>query len=157
MNRLLEGIDAGDLLQHMPSSVRTSLETLERVGTDWDAVGTLLAAAPTTGVVLTGTGQWTADLWQAVKWEFRSFLCTDSEPYAQLRRDWNGLKQTSSSRAVVSLATLIGAKLGVASGVIAPLVTWLFVVARRIGNEELCLTLSTASRIGSVLPRSSYV
>jgi hypothetical protein len=153
MSELLEGIDAGALLQHMPSEVRTALETLERVGTDWNAVGILLAATPTTGVALTGTEQWTADLWEAVKWEFRSFLCTESEWYEEVRTEWDELKEQSPALAVASLATLIGAQLGVASGVIAPLVTWLFVVARRIGKEDLCLTLSAAPSIGFVQPR----
>ena len=157
MSQLLEGIDAGDLLQHMPSNVRTSLETLERAGTDWNAVGNLLAATPTAGVALTGNGQWTADLWEAVKWEFRSFLCFESEPYAELRMQWDELKQQSPALAVGSLSTLIGAKLGVASGVIAPLVTWLFVVAQRTGKEDVCLTLSAAApTVGFVQPRSPY-
>ena len=158
MSELLEGIDAGELLRRMPSSVRTSLEALERAGTDWNAVGNLMAATPTAGVALTGTGQWTADLWEAVKWEFRSFLCTDCEPYAELRMDWDALKQRSPALAVGSLTTLIGAKLGVASGVIAPLVTWLFVVAQRIGKDEVCLTLSAVptSSIGFVQPGSPY-
>lgn len=152
MSALLEGIDAAELLQHMPSSVRTSLETLERAGTDWNAVGSLLASTPTAGVAMTGTGQWTATLWEAVKWEFRSFLCTDSGPYEELRTEWEQLKQKSPAVAVASLATQIGAKLGVASGVVAPLVCWLFLVARRVGRDDLCLTLSTAPSIGSVLP-----
>jgi hypothetical protein len=156
VSQLLDGMDVNELLRHMPSNVRTSLETLERGGTDWNAVGNLLAATPTAGVVQAGTGQWTADLWQAVKWEFRSFLCTESEPYAELRTQWDELKQRSSALAVVSLATLIGAKLGVASGVIAPLVTWLLVVARRMGKEALCLTLPIAPGVGSVLSRSPY-
>ena len=153
MSELLEGIDVAVLLQHMPSNVRTSLEGLERAGRDWNAVGSLLAAAPTAGVAVTGTGQWTADLWEAVKREFRSFLCTESERYAELRTEWDELKQRSSVVAVRALADLIGGQLGVASGVIAPLVTWLFVVAGRIGREALCPTLST---VGSVLPRSTY-
>jgi hypothetical protein len=148
VSRLLDGIDAADLLQRMPSSVRTSLEILERAGTDWNVVGNLLAATPTAGVVLAGTGQWTADLWQAVKWEFRIFLCTDSEPYAELRKEWNELKRQSPAHAVGSLATQIAAKVGAASGVVAPLVTWLFVVARRIGEEAACLTLSAAPSVG---------
>ena len=111
MTQLLEGIDATALLQQMPSNVRSALETLERANTDWNAVGKILAATPTAGVALTGTGQWTADLWEAVKWEFRSFLCTDSDAYAQLRSEWDSLKQQSSAAAVTSLATLIAAKL----------------------------------------------
>lgn len=157
MSQLLDGIDAGELLQHMPSSVRASLEMLERAGTDWNAVGNLLAATPTAGVALTGTGQWTADLWGAVKWEFRSFLCTDSDRYEELRTKWDELKQQSPSLAVGSLATLIGSTLGVASGVIAPLVTWLCVVTRRIGEDDVCLTLSAvAPRIDSVQPRVPF-
>lgn len=157
MSELLDGIDTGDLLQHMPSNLRTSLETMERAGTDWNEVGNLLAATPTAGVALTGTGQWTADLWEAVKWEFRSFLCTDSDRYEELRMKWDELKQQSPSLAVGSLATLIGTKLGVASGVIAPMVTWLFVVTRRIGKEQACLTLSAAApRIGFVQPRAPF-
>jgi hypothetical protein len=156
MSQLLDGMDAGDLLQRMPSNVRDSLATLERAGTDWNAVGKLLAGTPTAGVALTGTGQWTADLWEAVKWEFRSFLCTDSEPYAELRNEWSALKQQSAAIAVGSLATLIGSKLGVASGVLVPLVTWLFVVAQRVGKESVCLTLSAAPSVASVQTRSPY-
>jgi hypothetical protein len=142
MKQLIDRIDPDDLLLRMPSTVRTSLEALERAGADWNTVGNLLAAAPTGGVALAGTGQWTSDLWQAVKWEFRSFLCTDSEPYAKLRADWNDVTRQSSAAAVSSLAAVIGHKLGVASGVLVPMVTWLFLVARRMGREALCLTLS---------------
>lgn len=149
MSQLLEGIDSGSLLQHMPSNLRASLETLERSGTDWNAVGNALAATPIAGVALTGTGQWTADLWEAVKWEFRSFLCTESEPYAELRLEWDALKQQSPAQALGSLATLIGARLGVAGGVVGPLVTWLFIVARRIGREDVCLTLSHRLMVAS--------
>ena len=157
MSQLLDGMEAGDLLQHIPSNLRTSLETLERNGTDWNAVGTLLAATPMAGVAVTGTGQWTTDLWEAVKWEFRSFLCTDSERYEELRAQWDELKEQSPAIAVGSLATVIGAKLGVASGLIAPLVTWLFVVSRRIGQEQACLTLSAVTaRIDLVQPRASF-
>ena len=119
-------------------------------------MGNLLAATPNAGVVLTGTGQWTADLWEAVKWEFRSFLCTESERYAELRTEWDGLKQQSPARAVGSLATLIGAQLGVASGVVAPLVTWLFLVAQRIGKEDMCLTLLATPSVAAVQPRSPF-
>ena len=157
MSALLEGMNAQELLQHLPLNVRASLETLERAGTEWNAIGNLLAGTPTAGVALAGTGQWTADLWEAVKWEFRSFLCTDSEPYAELRKEWDNLTRNSSSIAVASLASLIGAKLGVTSGVLAPLVTWLFVVAKRNGKEALCLTLSAAPGTGSVQPRTPYM
>ena len=146
MSGLLDGIDSGALLQHVPLNVRSSLELLDRAGMDWNAVGSLLAGAPTTGVVLLGTGQWTADLWQAVKWEFRSFLCTDSESYAELRGKWEALKHQSPALAIGHLATTIGARLGVDRGVLAPLVTWLVVVARRTGKEELCLILPTSCR-----------
>jgi hypothetical protein len=156
MTELLDGIEPAELLKRLPVNVRTSLETLERAGTDWNAVGNLLAATPNAGVALAGTGQWTADLWEAVKWEFRSFLCTDSEPYAELRTKWEELKAQSPAAAVGSLATQIGVRLGVASGVLAPLVTWLFVVAHRTGKESVCLTLSAAPVIGSVQPRSPY-
>lgn len=156
MSTLLEGIDPAAVLQHMPSNVRASLETLERVGADWNVVGNLLAGTSTAGVALTGTGQWTADLWQAVKWEFRCFLCTDSEPYAELRKGWDELKRQSPAQAVASLTTLIGDKLGVATGVLAPLVIWLFVVARRIDRETMCATLASAPGI-AILPRAPYV
>ena len=150
MSPLLDGIEAGELLRHMPSSVRSSLEALERAGTDWNAVGGLLAATPTAGVALKGTGQWTANLWEAVKSEFRSFLCTESEPYAELRRDWDDLREKSPTAAIGALAKLIGAKLGVAAGVVVPLVTWLFLVALRTGKEAVCLTLSAAPTSAAV-------
>jgi hypothetical protein len=107
-------------------------------------------------VALTGTGQWATSLWEAVKSEFRSFLCTESEPYAELREEWDELKRRSPALAARSLTALIGERLGVASGVLSPLVTWLIVVARRTGRETVCLTLSAAPDLGSVPPRLPY-
>lgn len=144
MTGLLEGIEADVLLQQVPTSVRVSLETLERNGTDWNAVGILMTATPTAGVALSGNGQWTGDLWDAVKWEFRSFLCTDSEWYAEPRLQWDALKHASPGAAIGMLATRMGARLGVSSGLLVPLVTWLLVVARRTGEEDACTALSTA-------------
>jgi hypothetical protein len=57
------------------------------------------------------------------------------------RTRWVELKQHSSARAVAALAVAMAAKVGAASGVIAPLVTWLFVVTQRIGKEAVCLRL----------------
>jgi hypothetical protein len=156
MSQILDGVEIDSLLQGIPSNVRSSLEALERAGTDWNAVGNLLAATPTAGVALTGTGQWTADLWEAVKWEFRIFLCTDSDVYRELRNEWGDLTQKSPALAVGSLSTAMGAKLGVASGVLAPLVTWLFVVAVRLGEEGVCVTLSAGPGAGSVQSWSSH-
>jgi hypothetical protein len=156
MSELLEGIRADELLQRVPANVRSSLEALERAGADWNAVGVLLAATPTAGVALKGTGQWTANLWDAVKTEFRSFLCTESGPYAELRREWDDLKEKSAAQAAASLSEAIGAKLGVASGVLAPLVTWLFIVALRMGKEAACVMLSTAPNNDSAQPWSPH-
>lgn len=156
MSQLLEGVELDDLLQGLPANVRSSLEALERAGTDWNAVGSLLAATPTSGVALTGTGQWTADLWEAVKWEFRTFLCTDSDGYGELRDGWGELTRKSPAQAVGSLSTAMGAKLGVTSGVLAPLVTWLFVVAVRLGEEAVCVSLSAGPGAGSLQSWSSH-
>ena len=156
MSQLLEGIDAGDLLQHMPSNMRTSLETLERAGTDWNAVGNLLVATPTAGVALTGTGQWTADLWEAVKYEFRSFLCTDSERYAELRLEWDDLKQRSPALAVSSLSSLIGATPLAASRSLVAAEGKTRRLRSRSSNSAVCARLrSTATaRAGSTSPSS---
>ena len=156
MSAILEGIDASDLLRHLPSNVRSSLETLERAGTDWNAVGNLLAGTPTAGVAMRGTGQWTSELWEAVKWEFRSFLCTESERYAELRTNWDELKGQSSTAAAASLATVVGERLGVARGVVAPLVTWLLLVARRDGKDDACRALSATVTSSPIQPPSPF-
>jgi hypothetical protein len=73
-----------------------------------------------------------------------------------VRQEWDDLKRASSVRAVGSLATAMGARIGVASGVLFPLLTWLVAVADRMGKEPLCLALSSPPGAGSVLPRSPY-
>jgi hypothetical protein len=154
MSDIMEGLDAAALLGQLPSSMRASLETLERAGTDWNAVGTLLVGSPTAGVALAGTGQWTTDLWDAVKWEFRSFLCTESESYDELRAGWDALRERSPTLAVRALAARVAERIGVTGGVVAPLVTWLLVVAHRMGKDALCLALSTVSSTGAAEPWS---
>ena len=76
----VEGLSEQELLGMLPTTVSGHLATLDRQNVQWDQVGALLAGAPTSGVSVKGGGQWTGGLWQAVRHELGSFLCTDSEP-----------------------------------------------------------------------------
>lgn len=142
MSDLLSGFDEATLLSQFPPSVMLAIEASDKQKISWDNVGTLLAAAPSAGIALKGGGRWTGSLWLGVKKEFHSFLCTDSAAYADLRREWNNLRKKSSTLAVASLSGVIGAQLGVASGVVAPLVIWALIVALRIGHKALCEAIS---------------
>lgn len=142
MPDILSGFTEAGLLSQLPKSVRESIATLEAQQAKWDEVGTLLASGPTAGISLKGGGRWSGALWQNVKKEFHSFLCSDSSTYADLRKEWDSLRQKSSAMAVASLSGLVGSQLGVASGVIAPLVIWAAIVALRIGKEAACAAMT---------------
>ena len=141
MSDFTEGWSEADLLRELPLSVVRAIRQLDGEGTDWNVTGLLLAATPSVGVSLKG-GSWRSDLWDAVRREFHSFMCTDSKEYADLRKESKGLRENGSRLALGSLSGLIGAQLGVASGIVAPLVIWLLVVSLRIGHKALCVTLS---------------
>lgn len=140
----LEGITEEELFLSLPQGVALNIKNLNTAGGDFDTVGALLANTPALGVSLKGL-RWKANLWQAVKSEFHSFLCTESDAYADLRSDWDGMRQKSSTLLISALSAAIGAKLGVASGVLVPLVVWLLVSALRIGKQALCVTLAPPS------------
>lgn len=142
MADLLQGFTESSLKGQLPTSVSESIATLEREKLDWDAIGNVLASVPAMGISLKGGANWSGTLWHGVKKEFHSFLCTDSPVYADLRKEGNGLQQKSSSLAVAALSGAIGAQLGVASGVVAPLVIWATIVALRIGKQAICSALS---------------
>ncbi|HWP38102.1 MAG TPA: hypothetical protein VNL18_11170 [Gemmatimonadales bacterium] len=114
------------------------MKGMEQAGLQWEQVGATLAATPTSGIALKGGGRWPDRLWESTKAEFHVFLCTESPNYADLRQQWDALRKKSSTIAVSALSATIGAQIGVAAGVIAPLVIWLALVALRIGKEALC-------------------
>lgn len=142
MTDLLAGLERDSLSGSLSVSVAKRLVSLETSAIDWNVVGALLAAGPVSSVALKGPGRWTNALWENVKTELRKFLCTDDQEYADLREEWTGLKQKGSGIAVGALSGAIGAKLGVASGVLAPMVIWILMVAIRIGKNGLCAALA---------------
>lgn len=142
MPDLLEGWSEETLMSQLPKSVRDSISALEKQNAQWDEIGSLLASSPTIGISLKGGGRWPGTLWQGVKKEFHSFLCTESPTYSDLRKEWDSLRQKSSAWAIATLSGVIGSQLGVAGGVVAPLAIWAVVVAVRIGKEAICAAMS---------------
>jgi hypothetical protein len=130
--------ETDDLVDELTSTVRDAIAELQTSGASWDAIGAALSGAPAAGVSLKGGGSWRGTLWISVKAEFHSFLCTDSASYSDLRKEWQNHRQQSISLAVAALSGVIGAHLGVASGVIAPLVIWAALVTARIGKQAFC-------------------
>lgn len=136
----LDGLAEEQLLQALPTNVSTAINQLQAAGADMDVVGAALANTPAIGVAMKGV-TWKATLWQSVKAEFHSFLCTDSATYADLRGEWDGLKKKGSTIVLSTIAAAVGAKVGIAGGAIVPLVAWLLASAVRVGKQSLCATL----------------
>jgi hypothetical protein len=127
-------------LETLPSNVRQTIANLEKAGADWDTIGAMLSNTPALGVALKGVN-WKQTLWQACKAEFHSLLCTDSPAYKDLRDRWEVITKDGPNVVVASLAGAVGAQLGMAPGVLAPIVVWLCVVSARMGRNVLCATL----------------
>ena len=138
----LSGIEREGLVATLPVTLGQRLVAFDSANTDINIVGALLVAGPTSSVALKGPGRWTTALWDGVKSEARKFLCTESEEYADLRSEWDGLKKKGSGLAVSALSGAIGAKLGVAAGVLSPMVIWVLLVGLRVGKNGLCAALS---------------
>src|SRR5438132_327083 len=103
MSVSLDGLKEGDILAALPPSVAKSVAELEAAGADFETVGSVLANTPAAGVAMKGV-TWKSTLWQAVRTEFQSFLCTESEAYADLREDWKTLKARGSMIVVSTLS-----------------------------------------------------
>lgn len=134
------GISDSAFLETLPSNVRQTIANLEKAGADWETIGAMLSNTPALGVALKGVN-WKQTLWQACKAEFHSLLCTDAPTYKDLRDRWQAITKDGPNVMVASLAGAVGAQLGMAPGVLAPIVVWLCVVSARIGRNVLCATL----------------
>ncbi|MFO0454141.1 MAG: hypothetical protein ACK52I_36745 [Pseudomonadota bacterium] len=141
----ITGITRDALVATLPLTFGQRLLAFDSASTDINVVGALLVASPTSSIALKGPGRWTTALWDGVKAEARKFLCTESEEYADLRSEWAGLKEKGSGLAVSALSGAIGAKLGVAAGVLSPMVIWILLVGLRVGKNGLCTALSSGS------------
>jgi hypothetical protein len=152
MSDLLLGLNEADLLDQLSGSVSSTIKKLEEANLDWDSVGMLLASSPIIGVALKGGTDQPRDLWGSVKTELRSFLCTDSEKYADLRKQFEGIEKKSSHIVVASLAASMADYIPVAAGIIAPMVIWGLVTAMRISKEAFCEC--TAAQLNAPAPPS---
>lgn len=142
MSESIEQLDEDALLSQLPDNVREGIEAMESEGVDWNSIGEALADAPSNAIPSQkGGGDWKDDLWEEVKAEFRIFLCTDDEKYSDLKDEGEDLGDMGVRLLVASLSSLIGSQIGVAGGMIAPLVVWLLTVGNRIGQEALCAQL----------------
>lgn len=135
-----DAANEAEFLAILSGNVRSSIGNLETAGADWELVGGLLSNTPALGMSLKGVN-WKESLWPAVKTEFHSFLCTESDAYKDVRSQWKDLQIGGPSVIVASVAGAIGAQLGMVSGVLIPIVVWLCVVSGRIGKNALCATL----------------
>lgn len=70
--------------------------------------------------------------------EFRSFLCTNSADYSDLRQRWAELRDESTTAAAAALAAAIGARLGLSGAALAPLVACLLLSGLRLGCRTVC-------------------
>jgi len=133
----LKDLTEAQILKCLSPPVERHVIALNTQGVPWDQIGHLLALTPSAALSLKGPG-WNRHLWLEVKAEVYSFLCEDSEPYSDLRSEWNTLTEKSSALAIASLSGAIGSELGMAGGVVAPMVIWAIAVAVRIGKEAAC-------------------
>jgi len=141
MNDILQNITEEELLVQFPPSIRSGIENLEKNKVDWENIGMILSSTPMNSISLKGGTTWKSDLWLIVKKEFKEFLCLKSKKYSDLKSDGDKLQKKSANYLVSSLSALMGSQIGVAAGIIAPLITWLLLVALRIGRESLCKLL----------------
>jgi len=98
------------------------------------------------------------DYWEAFKTEFKIFLCTKNRKYQKLRKDVMFYGHQSQVVGVGIISAGIGAYLGVAAGVITPLVVICLITALKIGKEAYCKTTnidSIAPLTGDPNPRPS--
>lgn len=82
--------------------------------------------------------------------EFRSFLCTSSPVYADLRSRWQELRDESIASAAAALAAAIGARLGVSTAVMAPVVVTLLLSAVRLGCRTICHRLADGDVVSAL-------
>lgn len=151
MTTEFNGISDTAFLEVLSSNVRQTIANLEKAGADWEAIGALLSNTPAAGVALKGLN-WKQTLWQACKAEFHTILCTDAPVYKDLRDQLQTIAKDGPNVAVAFLAGAVGAQLGMAPGVLTPIVVWLCVVSARIGRNVLCVALSSPPAPASAPP-----
>lgn len=147
MNKLVIAIPESELLASFPAAVRMNVAAMETAGTEWNRVGELLAGAPTVGVALKGSSGFTDRLWSSVKSEFRQFMCGDANAYSDLRATWGEYEKKGAKAATHALSAAIGAQVGMAGAVLAPVVIWLLLVSVRIGKNALCKALTVETPV----------
>lgn len=76
--------------------------------------------------------------WDRVKQEFHSFVCVRGGKYADLQKKADALGSQGTTALVALVAGGLGAAVGAAATVIAPLVALLLLLVCRIGKEVFC-------------------
>jgi hypothetical protein len=95
---------------------------------------------PSGGTIRGGTRSFAVgpSYWAQVKLEFRDLVCTNSAKFAALRRQVHDLATKGQAALISMVSSTMAALLGVAAGIIAPLVTLCLIVLLRLGKEAYC-------------------
>ncbi|MGX1319646.1 hypothetical protein AB7M17_003099 [Bradyrhizobium sp. USDA 377] len=83
-------------------------------------------------------GMGLSNLWEQAKNEFRILVCTDDARYASVRAEAAKLSPTQTAAFVSFLSAGLGAAIGVAATLLAPLVGLLLLSLLRLGTETFC-------------------
>lgn len=127
----LEGVDAGLLEQALKQTVAFSFaETLTYEELGHELV--LQAGETEQGFALGGR------LWERVKNEFHLLVCEKTSKYDDTRKKLNELSGQSTNALVALISGSLGAAIGTAALVIAPIVMLLLLATVRIGIEVFC-------------------
>lgn len=140
----LGSLKVEELLDCLPPPVAQRVALLDSQGVAWDQIGNLLALTPSAALAIKGPG-WNGQLWAEVKAQTYAFLCSDAAEYSDLRTEWDALAAQGSHLAIAALSGAVGAQLGLAAGVVAPMVIWALRVAARLGKEAACRAFQPTS------------
>jgi hypothetical protein len=91
-------------------------------------------------------------LWNQFKEEFFQLLCTRDRRYENLRKHLRLADQATRNAAIPAIAGAIAASLGVAVGVLTPLVALALLAAAQLGANAWCATRQGRSRPSFVTP-----
>lgn len=83
--------------------------------------------------------------WERFKREFHKFICTNDEKYSEVKKELSQHSHKGQLVVVSSIASAIASVLGVAAGVLVPLVALCLLAVLKIGKEAYCARGSSGS------------
>lgn len=142
MKEIMNNISPEDYLSLLPAPSRALVSKMDKTEQNLVLFGRYLSEEPSSGMAAKGGVIWPKDLFGQIVKEVHIFICTNDARYEEYRKKLKEQGSPVAKTVVIIVSNAVAATIGLASGLLVPLVAVVMAIVAKITVEAWCVKVS---------------